>query len=70
MSQVDSVPVVLPRRDDVALFWPRTVGRRFQSNLRSTYVVVCYFCLVILDLLQSADSFTQRLGVLHRSVDT
>ena len=43
MVRVDSLLVVLPTWNGVARVWPRTVGHRFQSDLRSTDVVVCYF---------------------------
>ena len=46
-SVFDSLPVVLPTWDEVARGWPRTIGHRFQSNLRATDVVVCNFCLII-----------------------
>ena len=51
MFRADSVPVVLPTWDGVARGWPRAIGHRFQSNLRSTDVVVCYFFPHILDPL-------------------
>ena len=46
----DSLPVVLPSWDELASGRPRTVGYRFQSDLRSIDVVVCNLCLSILDL--------------------
>ncbi len=69
MLRVDWLLVVLPTWDGVALGWSRTAGHRFQSNLRSTNVVVCYFCANILDPLYSAHVFEQRLGVPRCSVD-
>ncbi len=69
MFRVDRLPVVLPTWDEVARGWSGTVGHRFQSNLRSTDVVVSYFCANILDPLYSAHSFKQRMGVLRGAVD-
>ena len=43
MFRVDWRPVVLPTWDGVARGWSRAVSHRFQSNLRSTDVVVRYF---------------------------
>ena len=42
-SEFDSLLVVLPTWDEVARGWPRTVGHRFQSDLRAIDVVVCDF---------------------------
>src|SRR6266702_22270 len=69
MFRVDWLPVALPTWDELARGWSRTIGHRFQSNLRSTDVVVCYVCANILDPLYSAHSFKQRLGVLRCAVD-
>jgi hypothetical protein len=53
MYRVNPLLVVLPTWDELETVpvWPRTVGHRFQSNLRSTDVVVCHFCLYISDPL-------------------
>ena len=51
--RVDFFLVLLPAWNELELapVWPQTVGHRFQSNLRATDVVVCNFCLYILDPL-------------------
>ena len=45
MFRVDLLLVVLPTwyELELASVWPRTVGHRFQSNIRSTDVVVRAF---------------------------
>ncbi len=69
MFRVDWLPVALPIRDELARGWSRTVGHRLQSNLRSTDVVVCYFCpnisdpCIVLIRLNSAWGFFAALSI-------
>ena len=69
MFRVDWLPVALPTWDELARGWSRTIGHRFQSNLRSTDVVVCYFCpnisdpCIVLIRLNSAWGFFAALSI-------
>ena len=49
MFRVDLLLVVLPTWNELELasIWPRTVSHRFQSNIRSTDVVVRAFSVFL-----------------------